>query len=151
MSKKKSYNFIVPQDELDELLHRYCRNYTKLAAEGRFDRIVGRDEEIDNVMLILLQRNRKNACMLAPAGVGKTALVAGLAQAIVAERVPEYLKNAQVIELDMPAMAAGTSNPGEFQARFIPICKGLAERYHHPEYPRYRSCLLTKFTPSCPR
>lgn len=137
MSKKKSYNFVVPQDELDELLHRYCRNYTKLAAEGRFDRIVGRDEEIDNVMLILLQRNRKNACMLAPAGVGKTALVAGLAQAIVAERVPEYLKNAQVIELDMPAMAAGTSNPGEFQARFIPICKGLAERYHHPEYPRY--------------
>ena len=88
-------------------------------------------------MLILLQRNRKNACMLAPAGVGKTALVAGLAQAIVAGRVPNYLKNAQVIELDMPAMAAGTNSPAEFQARFIPICKGLAERYQYPEFPRY--------------
>jgi len=75
--------------------------------------------------------------MLAPAGVGKTALVAGLAQAVVAERVPEYLKNAQVIELDMSAMAAGTNSPGEFQSRFIPICKGLAERYHYPEFPRY--------------
>ncbi len=135
MSKK--YNFLIPQDELDDLISRYCRNYTRLAAEGRFDPIVGRDQEIDQVMLILLQRNRKNACMLAPAGVGKTALVAGLAQAVVAGRVPNYLKNAQVIELDMPAMAAGTNSPAEFQARFIPICKGLAERYHHPEFPRY--------------
>ena len=134
MSKK--YEFLVPQDELDDLIKRYCRNYTALAAEGRFDPIVGRDQEIDQVMLILLQRNRKNACMLAPAGVGKTALVAGLAQAIVAGRVPNYLKNAQVIELDMPAMAAGTNSPAEFQARFIPICKGLAERYRFPEFPR---------------
>jgi len=88
-------------------------------------------------MLILLQRNRKNACMLAPAGVGKTALVAGLAQAVVAERVPEYLKNAQILELDLPAMAAGTNSAGEFQERFIPICKGLAERYHDFTIPRY--------------
>ena len=133
----KKYNFKVPQDELEDLLHQYCRNYTQLATEGRFDPIVGRDVEIDNVMLILLQRNRKNACLLAPAGVGKTALVVGLAQAIVAGRVPDYLKGAQVLELDMPAMAAGTDSPAEFQARFIPICRGLAERYHHPEFPRY--------------
>ena len=135
MSKK--YNFKVPQDELEDLMHQYCRNYTQLAKEGRFDPIIGRDVEIDNVMLILLQRNRKNACLLAPAGVGKTALVVGLAQAVVAGRVPDYLKDAQVIELDMPAMAAGTDSPGEFQARFIPLCRGLAERYHHPEFPRY--------------
>lgn len=136
-TEKKRYNFKVPQDELESLLHQYCRNYTSLAKEGRFDPIVGRDQEIDNVVLILLQRSRKNACLLAPAGVGKTALVVGLAQAVVAERVPDYLKNAQVLELDMPAMAAGTDSPGEFQARFIPICRGIAERYHHPEFPRY--------------
>ena len=133
----KDYNFKVPQEELDRLLHLYCRNFTALAAEGRFDPIVGRDEEIDNVMLILLQRSRKNAVLLAPAGVGKTALVVGLAQAVVAGRVPDYLKGAQVLELDMPAMAAGTDSPGEFQERFIPICRGLAERYQHPEFPRY--------------
>lgn len=137
MAEKKKYNFKVPQDELENLLHQYCRNYTTLATEGRFDPIVGRDAEIDNVMLILLQRNRKNACLLAPAGVGKTALVVGLAQAVVAGRVPDYLKGAQVLELDMPAMAAGTDSPAEFQARFIPICRGIAERYHHPEFPRY--------------
>jgi ATP-dependent Clp protease ATP-binding subunit ClpA len=133
----KDYNFKVPQEELDRLLHLYCRNFTALAAEGRFDPIVGRDEEIDNVMLILLQRSRKNAVLLAPAGVGKTALVVGLAQAVVAGRVPDYLKGAQVLELDMPAMAAGTDSPGEFQERFIPICRGLAERYQYPEFPRY--------------
>ena len=133
----KDYNFVISQEHLDGLIHKYCRNYTDLARQGRFDKIVGRDEEIDQVMLILLQRNRKNACMLAPAGVGKTALVAGLAQAIVAERVPDYLKNAHVIELDMAAMAAGTNSPAEFQERFIPICRGLAERYHHPEFGRY--------------
>lgn len=133
----KNYNFKVPQEELDRLLHLYCRNYTDLAAQGRFDPIVGRDEEIDNVMLILLQRSRKNAVLLAPAGVGKTALVVGLAQAVVAGRVPDYLKGAQVLELDMPAMAAGTDSPGEFQERFIPICRGLAERYQYPEFPRY--------------
>ncbi len=135
MAKKQ--NFIVPQEELDELLHKYCRNFTELAKQGRFDPIIGRDVEIDNVMLILLQRSRKNACLLAPAGVGKTALVVGLAQAIAAGRVPDYLKNAQVLELDMPAMAAGTDSPGEFQERFIPICRGIAERYHDPDLPRY--------------
>lgn len=133
----KNYNFKVPQEELDRLLHLYCRNFTQLAEQGRFDPIIGRDEEIDDVMLILLQRSRKNAVLLAPAGVGKTALVVGLAQAIVAGRVPDYLKGAQVLELDMPAMAAGTDSPGEFQERFIPICRGLAERYQHPEFPRY--------------
>lgn len=131
------YQYTIPQEELDQLLDKYCRNYTKMAEMGRFDKIVGRDTEIDQVMLILLQRNRKNACMLAPAGVGKTALVAGLAQAVVADRVPEYLKGAQILELDMPAMAAGTNSPGEFQARFNPICRGIAERYHNPDLPRY--------------
>lgn len=135
MSKK--YDFKVPEEEFNNLIHLYCRNFTALAEQGRFDPIIGRDAEIDNVMLILLQRNRKNVCLLAPAGVGKTALVAGLAQAIVAGRVPDYLKGAQVLELDMPAMAAGTNSPADFQERFIPICRGVAERYHHPEFPRY--------------
>lgn len=133
----KKHDYKIPQEELDALLHRYCRNYTTLARQGRFDPIIGRDSEIDQMMLILLQRNRKNACMLAPAGVGKTAIVAGLAQAVVAERVPEYLKDAQIIELDLPAMAAGTNSAGEFQERFIPICKGIAERYHDFSIPRY--------------
>lgn len=134
MSKK---NFVVSDDQLEEMLHKYCRDYTALTRQGRFDPITGRDEEIDQVILILLQKGRKNAALLAPAGVGKTALVVGLAQTVVRDVVPEYLKDARVVELELPSMAAGTSSIAEFQGRFIPICKGIAERYHHPDYPKF--------------
>lgn len=132
-----TYKFVISDDELEELIHKYCRDITALDKMGRYDTISGRERETLEVILILLQKGRKNAVLLAPAGVGKTALVVGLAQQINANTVPEYLKGARVIEVDMPAMAAGTSGPAEFQGRFIPLCKGLAERYHHPEYPKY--------------
>ncbi|MBI2234650.1 MAG: ATP-dependent Clp protease ATP-binding subunit [Micavibrio aeruginosavorus] len=132
-----TYKQVISDDELEDMLHKYCRDFTALARIGRFDPITGRDEEIDQVILILLQKGRKNAALLAPAGVGKTALVVGLAQTVVKDAVPEYLKNARVIELDLASMAAGTSSPAEFQGRFIPICKGIAERYHDPKYPKF--------------
>lgn len=128
--------FKVTDEQLDELIHKYCRDFTEWARAGRFDPITGRDEEIDQVILILLQKGRKNAALLAPAGVGKTALCAGLAQKIVAKEVPDYLKDARVIEIDLAAMSAGTTGPAEFQARFLPLCKGIAERYHDPRYPK---------------
>lgn len=129
--------FVVTDDELEELIFRYCRDYTTLERKGRFDRISGRDREIKEVMLIMLQKGRKNAALLAPAGVGKTALVVGLAQEIVRGNVPQYLQNARVIELDLSSMAAGTTGPADFQSRFIPLCRGMAERYHIPEYPKF--------------
>lgn len=132
-----TYKQIVSDDDLEDMLHKYCRDFTALARIGRFDPITGRDEEIDQVVLILLQKGRKNAALLAPAGVGKTALVVGLAQTVARDAVPDYLKNARVIELDLASMAAGTSSPAEFQGRFIPICKGIAERYHDPKYPKF--------------
>ena len=148
MTKK---NFVVSDEELEDLLHKYCRDYTALARIDRFDPITGRDEEIDQVILILLQKGRKNAALLAPAGVGKTALVVGLAQTVVKGAVPDYLKDARVIELELPSMAAGTSSPAEFQGRFIPLCKGLAERYHDPDYPKFIMFIDEMHTimPSC--
>lgn len=129
--------FLVSDEDLEELIHQYCRDLTKLTREGRFDPITGRDKEIRDMTMILLQKGRKNIALLAPAGVGKTATVVGLAQQIVSEKVPPYLKNARVLEVDMPSMAAGTANPAEFQERFIPLCKALAERYHDPAYPKF--------------
>ncbi|MCB9963555.1 MAG: ATP-dependent Clp protease ATP-binding subunit [Rhodospirillales bacterium] len=129
--------FLVSNEELEELFHRYCRDFTELERQGRFDPITGRDEEVQQTILILLQKGRKNCCYLAPAGVGKTALVVGLAQKIVSGDVPEYLHNARVLEVDLAAMAAGTAGMSEFQERFIPICKGVAERYHDDNYPKY--------------
>lgn len=130
-------DFRVSDEQLEELIFKYCRDFTALARMGRFDPITGRDAEIDQTILILLQKGRKNAMLLAPAGVGKTALCVGLAQTIVAEKVPDYLKGARVLEVDLAAMSAGTIGPAEFQGRFLPLCKGIAERYHHPEYPRF--------------
>lgn len=129
-------NFLVTDDELEELIFQYCRDITALERKGRFGPITGREKEIDDTILILLQKGRKNAVLLAPAGVGKTALVVGLAQRIVSGDVPEYLKNARLLEIDMSSMASGTSGPADFQARFIPVCRGVAERYHHEEYPK---------------
>jgi ATP-dependent Clp protease ATP-binding subunit ClpA len=134
MSKTK---YKVSDEELEEMISKYCRDITALARLDRFDPITGRDKEIQNAIIILLQKGRKNVALLAPAGVGKTALVVGLAQQIVANNVPKYLKDARVIEIDLPAMAAGTSGPAEFQGRFIPMCKGFAERYHDRENPRF--------------
>lgn len=130
--------FLISDDELEELIFKYCRDVTKLARENRFDPITGRDKEIEQMILILMQKGRKNIGLLAPAGVGKTAVVAGLAQQIVLGNVPDILKNTRVLEVDLASMSAGTSGPAEFQGRFIPLCKGLAERYRFAgEYPRY--------------
>lgn len=130
--------FLISDEELEDLIFKYCRDVTQIAREGRFDPITGRDDEIEQMILILMQKGRKNVGLLAPAGVGKTAVVAGLSQQIVAGNVPDILKNTRVLDVDLASMSAGTSGPAEFQGRFIPLCKGLAERYRFAgEYPRY--------------
>lgn len=135
MSEHK-IKYKVSDEQLEELIYKYCRDFTQQARLGRFDPITGRDEEIDQAILILLQKGRKNVALLAPAGVGKTALCAGLAQKIIANEVPEYLKDARVLEIDLAAMSGGTLGPAEFQGRFLPLCKGIAERYHDPNLPK---------------
>lgn len=132
----ENWKYLVTNEELEDLFRLYCTDFTALAREGRYGPITGRDKEIDETILILLQKGRKNACLLAPAGVGKTAMVVGLAQKVAAGEVPEYLRDARLLEVDLARMAAGASGPAEFQERFIPLCKGVAERYHNPDLPR---------------
>jgi ATP-dependent Clp protease ATP-binding subunit ClpA len=130
------WNYSVTNEELENLINNYCTDFTALARAGRYGPISGRDKEVDETVLILLQKGRKNAVLLAPAGVGKTAMVVALAQKVVNDEVPEYLRDARLIEVELARMAAGTSSPAEFQERFIPLCKGVAERYHDPKNPR---------------
>ncbi len=134
MSQNWSYS--VTNEELENLFQSYCTDFTALARQGRYGPITGRDKEVDETILILLQRGRKNAVLLAPAGVGKTAMVVALAQKIASDEVPDYLRDTRVIEVELARMAAGTSSASEFQERFIPLCKGVAERYHDPANPR---------------
>ncbi|MCB1680384.1 MAG: ATP-dependent Clp protease ATP-binding subunit [Rhodospirillales bacterium] len=133
----EKWDYIVSEEDLENLIRNYCNDFTALERAGRYPPITGRDGEIDDCILILLQRGRKNCAFLAPAGVGKTAAVVGLAQRVVAETVPDYLKNARVLEVDLARMASGTASRAEFQARLMPFCKGIAERYHDPNRPRY--------------
>jgi ATP-dependent Clp protease ATP-binding subunit ClpA len=129
-------NYRVSDAELEDLIRKYCRDFTALDRLGRYDPITGRDAEVEQAILILLQKGRKNVMLLAPAGVGKTAMVVALSQAINRGDVPDKLKNARVLELDLASMSGGTSGPAEFQGRFLPLCRGIAERYHDPALPR---------------
>lgn len=131
-----NWSYSVTDEELENLFQSYCTDFTSLAKQGRYGPITGRDKEVEEAILILLQKGRKNVVLLAPAGVGKTAMVVALAQKIANRDVPDYLQDARLVEVELARMAAGTTSPAEFQERFIPLCKGVAERYHDPEAPR---------------
>jgi len=120
--------FTISDEELDPLITRYTRDFTAEDRAGRFDPISGRDRELEHLTLILIQRMRKNAILLGPAGVGKTALFVGMAQRINQGKVPELLKNARLIELNMSMLGAGSTSRADLEGRLIPILKGVAER-----------------------
>lgn len=136
-----SPSFIVSDTELNTLMHQYTRDFTAQDKAGRFDPITGRDSELQHVILILLQRLRKNAMLLGPAGSGKTALFVGLAQLINSNNVPKLLQGARLIELEMSMMGAGSSSRADLEGRLIPIVKGVAERNASGLYPPTIFCI----------
>ncbi|MFP4098305.1 MAG: AAA family ATPase [Alphaproteobacteria bacterium] len=148
----EQWDYLVSDEEFSELIRLYCNDFTALDRAGRYDPITGRDKEIDDAILILLQRGRKNVCFLAGAGVGKSAAVVGLSQKINAGDVPDLIKNARVIEVDLSRMASGTSSRAEFQSRFLPFMKALAERYQNPNEQKIILFMdeIHQIMPGCP-
>ena len=106
-------------------LELYAENLTEGARTGRFDPVIGRDTELERVTHILARRSKNNPVLVGEPGVGKTAIAEGLAQAIVAGDVPEFLKGAEVYALDMGALLAGTRYRGDFEARLRAVLAAL--------------------------
>ena len=110
-----------------EALEKYGRDLTQLAQQGKLDPVIGRDEEIRRVIQILSRRTKNNPVLIGSPGVGKTAIVEGLAQRIVRGDVPEGLKKKRIVSLDMGALVAGAKYRGEFEERLKAVLKAVQD------------------------
>ncbi|HXA18980.1 MAG TPA: ATP-dependent chaperone ClpB [Thermoanaerobaculia bacterium] len=115
-----------PEDKY-QALQRYARDLTELARRGKLDPVIGRDEEIRRVIQVLSRRTKNNPVLIGEPGVGKTAIVEGLARRVIEGDVPEGLKNKRVVSLDLGAMIAGAKYRGEFEDRLKAVIKEVEE------------------------
>ena len=115
------------QETPAKAIEKYTTDFTKLAADGKLDPVIGRDEEIRRTIQVLSRRTKNNPVLIGNPGVGKTAIVEGLAERIVSRDIPENLQNKKLLSLDMGALMAGAMFRGQFEDRFKAILKAVKD------------------------
>lgn len=115
------------QETPQQAIEKYTTDFTKLAADGKLDPVIGRDEEIRRTIQVLSRRTKNNPVLIGSPGVGKTAIVEGLAKRIISRDIPENLQNKKLLSLDMGALIAGAMFRGQFEARFKAILKAVKD------------------------
>lgn len=125
-------NYNGPEDysKDENILDRFGRNITEEVKKNKIDPVIGRDEEIRNIITVLARKTKNNVILLGEPGVGKTAILEGLAQRIVKNDVPSTLKDKQIFELDMGALVAGAKYQGEFEERLKAVLNKIKESNH---------------------
>jgi ATP-dependent Clp protease ATP-binding subunit ClpA len=118
----------ITDQQADEILTEYCTNLTKLAAEDRLEPVIGRETEIEEMVTVLARRFKANVLMVGDPGVGKTAIVDGLAQRIARNDVPEFLKGHEVWSLEIGSLLAGSKYRGEFEEKLKEVIKALESK-----------------------
>ncbi len=126
-SKAKKKDETSKKEKKYKFLNTYCRNLTSLAAQGKIDRIIGRDRELARVIQILCRRQKNNPCLIGEPGVGKTAIAEALSQKIADGDVPYKLKGKQVYLVDLTALVAGTQFRGQFESRVLGLLGEVRE------------------------
>ncbi len=114
-----------------QVIDKYCKNLTKSAKQGKIDPVIGREDEIKRVIQILSRRTKNNPVLIGEAGVGKTAIVEGLAQRIIKGNAPESLKTKEIISLDLGLLIAGTKYRGEFEQRLKALIREIEKSKGH--------------------
>ena len=115
------------QETPAQAIEKYTTDFTKLAADGKLDPVIGRDEEIRRTIQVLSRRTKNNPVLIGSPGVGKTAIVEGLAERIISRDIPENLQNKKLLSLDMGALMAGAMFRGQFEGRFKAILKAVKD------------------------
>jgi len=115
----------MSQDQADEILTEYCTNLSKMARDNRLEPLIGRSEELHEMITVLARRFKANVLMVGDPGVGKTAIIEGLAQEIHAGRVPEFIKGSEVWSLEVGDLLAGSKYRGEFEEKFKAVIAAL--------------------------
>jgi len=121
-------NAVVNPNQIEKIINQFCTNLSLLAKQRKIDPVIGRDEELEKIQLILARRNKCNVLMVGEPGVGKTAIAEGLARKIVEKKVPKFIQDHQVYTLDISSLLAGSKYRGDFEERIKAVLTALERK-----------------------